>query len=277
MTWHYKHLLAFNDPHTTHWWLARDLPCRLENWVKPKSSLVLNKDLLALLETVTKCDQLPTPHLPWPTGSAAIVWTQVHVWSASFLKDFIPTWRTALFFIFTQRLIVQLSKAWQRNQNCSYIQLQITLRKERQKAAPSSFATGFMSRSELLEPRFSCHMRPTLLFLWRSHGWWEHRGSVAIQTAHPLFSLTRAPQGLCDTPGQHQKGLYAFQTCKSSHLTKDQSPTPFQNRFPSILTFTQLDLLLHKQQAFRKELVLPRETCICLLFIYNGHGRMRYF
>lgn len=61
MPWDHKCLLAFNDPYTRHWWLARDLPCRLENWVKPKSSLVLNKDMLASLEqTVTECDQLPT-------------------------------------------------------------------------------------------------------------------------------------------------------------------------------------------------------------------------
>lgn len=54
-----KCLLAFNDPDTASRWLARDLPYRLQNWVKSNSSLVLNKDVcsrqLALLEqTVNK-------------------------------------------------------------------------------------------------------------------------------------------------------------------------------------------------------------------------------
>lgn len=54
------------------------------------------------------------------------------------------------FFKFTQSLLVQLSKAWHSNQNRAYIELQITLRNKRQKAALSSFATGSMSSPELL-------------------------------------------------------------------------------------------------------------------------------
>lgn len=54
------------------------------------------------------------------------------------------------FFKFTQSLLVQFSKAWHSNQKCAYIELQITLRNKRQKAALSNFATGSMSSPELL-------------------------------------------------------------------------------------------------------------------------------
>lgn len=67
------------------------------------------------------------------------------------------------------------------------------------------------------------------------------------------------PKRLYDILRQYQKGLCAFQTCKSSCLTKQQKTTPFRNGFLTILAFTQLNLFLYKQQAFHKELVLPRE------------------
>lgn len=53
----------------------------------------------------------------------------------------------------------------------------------------------------------------------------------------------------------------------SKRDSKGRSKSPLQNGFLSVLAFTQLNFLLYKQQAFRKELVLPREkreTRICL-------------
>lgn len=164
------------------------------------------------------------------------------------------------FFKFTQSLLVQLSKAWHSNQNRAHIELQITLRNKRQKAALSSFATGSMSSPELLWaqvqlPQDSCSC---------SHEAAMAGGSVAATWLFKQPTIPQASQGLQrnlapERLWQYQEGLYAFQICKSSCLTKRQSTTPFQKGFLTILAFTQLNLLLYKQQAFRKELVLPRK------------------
>ena len=168
------------------------------------------------------------------------------------------------FFKFTQSLLVQLSKAWHSNQNRAYIKLQIALRNKRQKAALSSFATGSMSSPELLRAQVQLphktHVSALTMKTWLV-GVFSY---VVIQTACHPSSFSRAavqlaPERLCDTLRQYQKGLYAFQTCKSSCLIKHQSTTPFENGYLTILAFTQLNLLLYKQQAFRKKLVLPRK------------------
>lgn len=129
MTQDWKCLLAFNDPETVSWWLARDLPYRLQNWVKSNGSLVLNKDVCfsqrSLLEqTINNKTNSPSSH-PWALLLQAglgpqDLWQQASIPSglnrSSLMVSFFPEEfkshpHDQFLFKFTQDLLAQLSKA----------------------------------------------------------------------------------------------------------------------------------------------------------------------
>lgn len=277
MTWDYKHLLAFNDPHTTHWWLARDLPCRLEIWVKPDSSLVLNKDMLALLEqTATECEQLPThPALSGHTTLASahrlcrVVWTQLHVGPTSLLKDFILTQKTVLFFKFTPSLIAQLSKAWQRNQSYVYVEAANHIEKRKAEGSSKQFYNSIHVQSRTaMSPGSAATWDPPCCFC----GAVVAGGSIVALGPFQEPALSSGSQGSrgAVTP-QDSTRQGCMLSRHANHLIwpniKAQLPskTGFLQSLPShSLTFSSINSKPFARSWFCQE---ERKTCICLLFI----------
>lgn len=87
-----------------------------------------------------------------------------------------------------------------------------------------------------------------------------------------------APKVYDTLSGSTRKGCKLFSIANiisssqtSKHDSEGPTRTPLQNGFLTmcVLAFTQLNLLLYEQQAFRKELVLPKEKRHICRFHYS--------